>query len=125
VDPRTAFAPLILATLAACGTPSPAPSGSAASDPYDPVVLNESAAASIREGDYASAWILLERASRLASHDKRIAGNLALVRAYREGKSPAAEGQLKRYKVESKSSTGSGVAELLREPPPIWTTNQQ
>lgn len=62
-----------------------APAGEAEFDHVNPVVLNEHATASIRAGDINTAWILLERAARLAPHDERIAANLAVVRDWRRG----------------------------------------
>lgn len=64
---------------------SPAP---AAPSPFDPVALNEQAAAAVRAGDRGLALILLERAARLAPDNEAIARN---VRALREsvGEIPA------------------------------------
>jgi hypothetical protein len=44
-----------------------------AADPANPLELNESAAASAARGDIESAWLLLERAARIAPHDTRSA----------------------------------------------------
>lgn len=55
-------------------------------DHTNPVLLNERAVAKAREGDLTSAWILLERAVRLAPHDERIMRNLQELKAYRAGK---------------------------------------
>ena len=54
-------------------------------DAYDPVVLNESAMEAIREGDLATARILLERAARIAPYDARIVRNLRALEAHRAG----------------------------------------
>lgn len=71
-----------------CTTPSAVelPASEPGLDHLNPVMLNEYAAACIRDGDIDTAWILLERAALLAPHDERIAANLAVVRAWRAGK---------------------------------------
>ena len=82
-------------------------------DHYDPVVLNETAIDSIRQGDLTTAWILLERAARLAPHDPRILRNLREVRAYRMGMPAPAE------TVEPTGRQAPGQV-VPAEPPPIW-----
>ena len=121
--PKSLLAPLIFATLTTYGPLAPAQDRRPRQgfDHYDPIALNESAVASVREGDHTSAWILLERASRLAPHDVRIERNLAVLRAYREGKVPAPEGPLSLRETRGEANTGSVVGDLLSEPPPIWT----
>ncbi len=56
-------------------------------DPTNPLELNEAAVASAARGDIDVAWLLLERAARLAPHDTRIAANLAALRDFR-GRTP-------------------------------------
>ncbi|MFM9884973.1 MAG: hypothetical protein ACKVQT_18275 [Burkholderiales bacterium] len=73
--------------LIAQGCAAPAqvgtPAANLAPEHLNPVALNEFAAASVREGDIDTAWILLERAAHLAPHDSRITANLEVVRAWR------------------------------------------
>lgn len=87
-------------------------------DHYDPVLLNEFAVAKAGSGDLTTAWIMLERAARLAPHDPRIRHNLAELRALRAGlPAPAAiadPAQMPRPLVD-KQAPG-----MLPEPPPIW-----
>ena len=56
-----------------------------AHDHYDPVLLNESAIACVRQGDFGTAAILLERAARLAPHDPRLQRNAQVLRDFRKG----------------------------------------
>lgn len=56
-------------------------------DPTNPLELNEAAVASAARGDIDVAWLLLERAARLAPHDTRITANLAALRDFR-GRTP-------------------------------------
>jgi len=119
---------LALATLLSCAATAcssfTAPADSARRhelNHYDPVMLNELALAKVRESDIGTAWILLERAARLAPHDERIARNLALLRAFRAGKldySPAATAAF----VETAGLAGSaaGTQDAFPEPPPMW-----
>ena len=53
-------------------------------DHFQPGKLNQSAIERLREGDSATARILLERAALLAPYEPSIANNLAEVRSYRE-----------------------------------------
>jgi Flp pilus assembly protein TadD len=125
--------------LSACGTFT-APSGDADTvqrlDHYDPVALNEFALAKVRDGDTGTAWILLERAARLAPHDERIARNLELLRAYRDGTldraaaQPALSAQpaLRARPAVPEQAAGTapsagGTDRALSEPPPFWQAN--
>jgi len=122
---RTVFA---LATLLCCAVSAcssfTAPADSAGLhdfNHYDPVMLNEYALARVREGDISTAWILLERAARLAPQDERIARNLAVLRAFRAGtlddSAPAIASS-----VEEAGLAGSvsGAQDSVPEAPPLW-----
>lgn len=92
-------------------------------DHYDPVALNELAAARVRQGDTTTAWILLERAARLAPYDRRIARNLAVLRAFRAGvPAPAiAEPPPLREPLSSRLPDGRASENpLFAEPPTLW-----
>jgi hypothetical protein len=80
---------------------------------YDPVALNESAMERVRQGDLSTALILLERASRLAPHDPRIARNLRELQAYRTGTPAPAEAPA------TGARPGPGPV-IPAEPPAIW-----
>lgn len=76
------------------GVPLSPASGGASELLYDhdePYVLNEFAMRDIRDGKFASAAILLERATLIAPHDERIKRNLDALRAYRNGRVAAAQ----------------------------------
>lgn len=60
-------------------------------DHHDPARLNEAAIGRIRQGDLATAAILLERAAHLAPHDARIRRNLGVLRAFRAGEAAGPE----------------------------------
>lgn len=51
-------------------------------NPFDPVALNNLAAAKAEQGDYHTAMELLERAERLSPQDPDIAANLARLRGW-------------------------------------------
>ena len=76
----------VLAVLGGCAhLPMPAfgpAAPRAAIDHGNPIQLNEAAVASAASGDVDAAWLLLERAARLAPHDERIVANLAALREY-------------------------------------------
>lgn len=61
---------------------------SARFDYSDPVSLNELAIEKIREGDGATAALLLERAALLAPHDARIRRNLESLKSGTQAKPP-------------------------------------
>jgi hypothetical protein len=82
IHPSTrAMALALLLGLAACAGSGPGAGSSG--DPANPLDLNEIAVASAARGDIETAWLLLERAARLAPHDTRIAVNLDAVREFR------------------------------------------
>lgn len=85
----------------------------AAADHHDPVLLNESAMDAIRQGDLATAWILLERAARIAPYDARIVRNLRELQAYRTGTAAPAEPAAPRARRGEAPS-------VPPEPPPLW-----
>ena len=114
----------VLAVLGAivvvgCAATPPSPAGlSEPFDLYNPIQLNERAAAAVKAGDLQSAWILLERAARIAPHDPRIARNLDILRAARLNtltETPPPESIAFR---QPDARTGTSLA----EPPPIWPT---
>jgi hypothetical protein len=75
----TLLALLLGASGCAIDGPAPLPMP----DPANPLELNEVAVASAARGDIETAWLLLERAARLAPHDARITANLAAMREFR------------------------------------------
>jgi hypothetical protein len=116
---------LSLLLLLSCLAPTAATSGPVAVaaaeesprpafDHYDPVLLNEFAIGSIRQGDLATAGILLERAARLAPHDARIRRNLLELRAYRSGTAAPPD-------APSPSVRQGSGPEIPAEPPPLWS----
>lgn len=118
----------LLAGLAAAGAlAGPAGEGEArgpavaVADAYDPAALNESAMDAIRQGDLATAWILLERAARLAPYDPRIARNLRALDAHRAGNlapaEPAEPAAPQRPLLRSPQAPPPPVPP---EPPAIW-----
>jgi hypothetical protein len=78
-----AAALLFACLLAAAGCAVNGPGQGPTADPANPLELNEAAVASAARGDIKTAWLLLERAARLAPHDTRIAANLAALREFR------------------------------------------
>lgn len=100
-----------LPCIVACAVPAlPGPGQDL--DYANPFVLNELAAASAQRGEVDLAWLLLERAARLAPHDARISTNLDLVRAVRAGKPPP-------YTTSAAPPARAPPA-APRAPPPIW-----
>ncbi len=98
------------------------PRNAAAFDHYNPIALNESAAAYIRAGDLSTARILLERAVRLAPHDERILSNLRELNAQMEG-TPLADppkGSVLPGKAGTGEAKGETDSRALHEPPGIW-----
>lgn len=96
-----------------CALQAPPPLGPSADlDHNHPIVLNELAAASVQRGDFDQAWLLLERAARLAPHDARIGANLNLARALRNGT------PLSRANVAA--PTAQAPAPAPPALPPIW-----
>ena len=98
-----------LFVLAGCAAPASPSLGPAEDlDHANPYVLNELAVASVQRGDADTAWLLLERAARLAPHDARVMTNLATLRAARAG-----------TPLPPPRATPPVVA-ALPPPPPIW-----
>ena len=99
----------LLACLAASGV-------HAGPDAHDPAALNESAVEAIRQGDLDTAWILLERAARVAPYDPRIARNLRVLNAHRSGtalpEEPAAP--------QARPAPQARAPRVPPEPPAIW-----
>lgn len=89
--------------------------GATAFDHYDPVALDESAAAAMHDGDWATARILLERAALLAPHDGRLQRKLQQLKALMEGTPAPADAEAEAQPTGTR--TGDRV---LPEPPPIW-----
>lgn len=83
-------------------------------DHYDPVALDESAAAYMRDGDWNTARILLERAARLAPHDRRVQRHLQQIKARMEGAPAPAE-------VGTPSAEDRPDTRVLPAPPAIWS----
>jgi hypothetical protein len=114
------LAPLIGLLAAGCAaTPPPHTGLQEPFDHYSPVHLNERAVAAVAAGDVTEAWILLERAARLAPHDQRIARNLAAVRAYRAAAWPEAREPAVQPPDETPAEGNAGTS-VPAEPPPIW-----
>ncbi len=99
----------LLACLAASGV-------LAAPDAHDPAALNESAMDAIRQGDLDTAWILLERAARVAPYDARIARNLRALNAHRGG-TPALEEPAPPMARQGRQEQAPPIPP---EPPAIW-----
>lgn len=78
-----------------------------APDHTHPPALNEYAVARVKEGDTATALILLERAARLAPDDERIRHNLEVLRGCSGGE-----------KIVVRGETAGG--EEGAEVPPLW-----
>lgn len=117
---RAVSLPLLIACLAVAPATAQQPPRTAAEemprlayDPYDPVLLNEFAIDSVRQGDLTTAWILLERAARLAPYDARISRNLRELQAYRTGR-PAPSG------TPAPIAGPSAATGVPAEPPPLW-----
>ena len=107
MKPTTILA--LLACLAASGV-------LAAPDAHDPAALNESAMDAIRQGDLDTAWILLERAARVAPYDARIARNLRVLSAHRAG-TPAPE---EPAAPQARQARQEQAPRIPPEPPAIW-----
>jgi len=99
----------LLACLAASGV-------HAGPDAHDPAALNESAVEAIRQGDLDTAWILLERAARVAPYDPRIARNLRVLNAHRTGTAVPEEPAVPRPRQAPKAR----APRVPPEPPAIW-----
>lgn len=101
----------LLALLACLAAPG------AVADPYDPVQLDESAMEAIRQGDLETAWILLQRAARIAPYDPRIARNLRALDARRTGaRVPAGPEDVPARKAPPQAV----VPVVPPEPPALW-----
>lgn len=112
----TVLATLFLLALSARAEETSKPAPPLPYDHYAPLLLNEAAVASAAADDLATAWVLLERAARLAPHDPRIADNLATVRAYRVG-SPSRETQVPAPVDDATEQAYSRAPSPL---PPLW-----
>lgn len=90
-----------------------------AEEHFDPLLLNERAVRAARAGDMETARILLERALRLAPHDRRLAANLEALDAGREG-----WGRETGWKADEMVLPAAlpppAPAPALSEPPPPW-----
>lgn len=99
---------VLLLALGGCAAPTSPTLGPATDvDFANPYVLNELAVAGVQRGDVDTAWVLLERAARLAPHDERILTNLEALRAVRAGKPPPRR-------------AAAAAAAVPPAPPPIW-----
>lgn len=76
-------------------------------NPFDAVALNNLAVAKTAQGDYQTALVLLERASRLAPARQDISGNLARLRSWLDGKGD--------------SPDVPGFSAAPPELPPLWS----
>lgn len=103
-----ALSALALALAGCAGGLSPTLGPSADLDLANPYVLNEIAVAGVQRGDLHTAWLLLERAARLAPHDERIVNNLEALRAARSG-----------TPLPPRRAEASAPA-VAPPPPPIW-----
>lgn len=86
-------------------------------DPANPLEMNEVAVASAARGDIEYAWLLLERAARLAPHDARIAANLAAMRAFR---SASPRGKIEGAAAPAAPKPGPAAADGSAAVPAIW-----
>lgn len=90
---------------------------------YDPVTLNESALTKLQEGDTTTAWILLERAARLAPYDQRILQNLGALRAQKQNTPlPTSSSQIKSVETSDSGHRDSETKtdKPLQKLPPLW-----
>ncbi len=99
----------LLACLAASGV-------HAGFDAHDPAALNESAVEAIRQGDLDTAWILLERAARVAPYDPRIARNLRVLNAHRTGTAAPGEPAAP----QARPAPQARAPRVPPEPPALW-----
>lgn len=99
----------LLACLAASGV-------HAGPDAHDPAALNESAVEAIRQGDLDTAWILLERAARVAPYDPRIARNLRVLNAHRTGTAAPGEPAAP----QARPAPQARAPRVPPEPPALW-----
>ncbi|MGH8446707.1 MAG: hypothetical protein ACREVL_15660 [Solimonas sp.] len=82
-------------------------------NPFDPVQLNNLAAARARQGDVYAALQLLDRAARLAPEQPVIADNRSKLRAWIAAKIGANSAKLEAVPV-------TGVPAQMPDPPPLW-----
>ena len=89
---------------------------------YDPVALNELALTKLQEGDTTTAWILLERAARLAPYDQRILQNLNALRAQKENAllPTSSSSQIKSIEKSGSGHKDSETDKPLQNIPPLW-----
>lgn len=86
-------------------------------DHYNPIALNERAMQDIREGDMATALILLERAVLLAPHEAGIRRNLDMLKAWRDGKMPSGSDAMTSAPTAASRVPDSGTT---LPPFPLW-----
>lgn len=84
-------------------------------NPFDPVALNNLAAAKVESGDFHSALELLKRAARLAPQDTEIAANLSRLRGWLNSYSEAGMAAPGPQDL-AQNQSGS----LPPPPPPLW-----
>ena len=84
-------------------------------NPFDPVALNNLAAAKVEWGDFHSALELLKRAARLAPQDTEIAANLSRLRGWLNSYSEAGMAAPGPQDL-AQNQSGS----LPPPPPPLW-----
>lgn len=104
---------IVIACLAPCSVTADAAAPRV--DHYNPILLNEQAVRKVREGDIATAAVLLERAVLIAPHDARIRRNLATLRAWQSGQpEPVAP-------VEPATASEPASGAIVELPPfPLW-----
>lgn len=85
-------------------------------NPFDPVALNNLAAARVEAGDYNRALELLKRAARLAPEDRDVAANLSRLRGWLNSYSDA--GMQAPQPDEMSGFVANG--RLPPPPPPLW-----
>lgn len=98
------------------------PMSSIAFDHYNPVLLNEQALGLARNGNTASARILLERALRIAPHDERIRHNLDNLRAWQTTPNQT-DIVVNEMDMEGQAAT-TAAGNLLVSPPELWPLRQ-
>jgi len=70
----------------------------------------------IRQGDLDTAWILLERAARVAPYDPRIARNLRVLNAHRTGTAAPGEPAAP----QARPAPQARAPRVPPEPPALW-----
>ncbi|WP_421717582.1 tetratricopeptide repeat protein [Algiphilus sp.] len=93
-------------------------------NPFDPVVLNNLAAAYSQRGDYARAQNLLQRAQRLSPEDPTIRSNLDATREWLNHLADRSEAQ-QRERAREVRQNAQEPLRIPPAPPPLWEPPQR